>query len=166
MKFKKMMCSALFLISTTVVAHDLEVCGVSISMKDRRAAVEESIKNRCKLVLHPQEDMTIYIDANQGQGSISYKNGRIKSVSLPSSTFRNSADPVAVIGVLIQALQVASDAAGPPVKISTFVIPASGAKMTVFDVHFKGRRVSVLTKEGGIENGQDVAVTESIVDED
>lgn len=159
-------------LATSMGAHgqNIELCGVKVSIGDEREVVEQSLKPRCRVLRHTEKEMTFYWDStmpNAGsQGSIWYFAGKVTSAFRPSPTFRNSADPVVVMSAFAQAMQAAHDSAGPPAKVSTSVIPVPGAKMTVLEVAFKGRRLSVLMKEGGRENGQDVSISESIVDKD
>jgi hypothetical protein len=149
---------------------EIEICGVQVSIGDECEAVEKTLIPRCRVIRHPTENVTFYWDSlrpsDASQGHIFYQADRVKSVSPPASHFRDSADPVAVISAFTQALQIAHDSAGLPTRISTSVIPFSGAKMTALQISFNGRTVSVLMKEGGKENGQDVSISESIVAKD
>ena len=155
-----------------MLAHgqQIEICGVKISIGDEREVVEQYLSPRCRVLHHPDKEMSIYWDSSMpstgSQGHLFYKVGKVTSASRPSPTFRDSADPVAVMGAFAQALQSAHDSAGPPTRISTSVIPVPGAKMTLFEVAFKGRRVSAVMKEGGRGNGQDVSISELIIDKD
>lgn len=156
--------------SSAAIAQQVEICGVPVSVGDEREAVEQTLIPRCRVMRHPTESMTLYWDSlrpsTASQGNIFYQAGRVTSASPPASYFRNSADPVAVMSAFTEALQIAHDSAGLPTQISTSVIPISGAKMTLLEIAFKGRRVSILVKEGGKENGQDVSISTSIVNKD
>lgn len=170
MQLQALLCMPLLAASMAANGQHIELCGVKVSIGDEREVVEQALNSRCRVLRHPEKEMTVYWDSSMpstgSQGDIFYMDGKVKSASRPSPTFRNSADPVAVMGAFAQALQAAHDSAGPPAKISTSVIPVPGATMTLLEVAFKGRRVSVLMKEGGRENGQDVSISESIVDKD
>lgn len=170
MRLHSLFCMTFLAALMTANAQQIEICGVKISIGDEREVVEQSLNPRCRVLRHPDKEMSIYWDSSMpstgSQGNLFYKTGKVTSASRPSPTFRDSADPVAVISAFAQALQAAHDSAGPPAKISTSVIPVPDAKMTLLEVSFKGRRVSVLMKEGGKENGQDVSISESIVDKD
>lgn len=170
MKFQRLIGFFLLVASSAAIAQKIEICGVQVSIGDEREAVEKTLIPRCRVIRHPTENVTFYWDSlrpsDASQGHIFYQADRVKSVSPPASHFRDSADPVAVISAFTQALQIAHDSAGLPTRISTSVIPFSGAKMTALQISFNGRTVSVLMKEGGKENGQDVSISESIVAKD
>ena len=133
---------ALLAASMAANGQHIELCGVKVSIGDEREVVEQSLNPRCRVLRHTEKDVTFYWDLSMpsagSQGSISYLAGKVTSASRPSPTFRNSADPVAVMSAFARALQAAHDSAGPPAKISTSVIPVPGAKMTLLEVAYKG----------------------------
>jgi hypothetical protein len=170
MQFQRLIGFFMLTASSASIAQQIEICGVQVSIGDEREAVEKAFIPRCRVMRHPTEKMTIYWDSlrpnDSSQGHIYYQADRVKSASPPASHFQDSADPVAVISAFTQALQIAHDSAGLPTRISTSVLPFSDAKMTVLQISFEGRSVSVLVKEGGKEDGQYVSISESIVAKD